>query len=142
MGLPTPIPIHVGMSFCLCAGIFEGSNKKPRGGRGFTYRPNRVGLTDPGYMEDSVLILVSHDQLQFLEAVPIATKLVGHRPGVPQSVIVSGKLTPLIIADVGAVFHIEEVTPHMIPHLGFHFVRNRTINRDLTPGFRRSIRRY
>jgi hypothetical protein len=65
-------------------------------------------------MEDGVLILVSHDQLQFLDPIPVAAKLVGHRPGVPQSVIVSRKLTPLVIPDVGAVLHIEEVTPHMI----------------------------
>src|SRR4051812_34870602 len=116
--LPTPTPIHGGMSFCLGAGIFEGCNKKPREGRGFTYRPNRVGLTDPRYMENGVLVLVSHDQLQFLDTIPVAAKLVGHHPGMPQGVIVTGKLTPLVIADVRTVSHVEEVTPHMLA-LGF-----------------------
>jgi hypothetical protein len=70
-------------------------------------------------MENGVLVLVSHDQLQFLDTIPVAAKLVGHHPGMPQSVIVTGKLTPLVIADVRTVSHVEEVTPHMLA-LGFH----------------------
>jgi hypothetical protein len=34
-------------------------------------------------MENGVLVLVSHDQLQFLDTIPVAAKLVGNHSGVP-----------------------------------------------------------
>jgi hypothetical protein len=94
-------------------------------------------------MEDGVLVFVSHDQLQFLDTIPVVAKLIGHHPCMSQSVIVTGKLTSLVIPDVGIVFHIEEITPHIFALISdFIFVRNRTIKLDMTPSFRRSIRRY